>query len=174
MLGKSPYEAQGKIPAAWPTPRASPSENRETTVKPSAINGTHGWSLAGAAIDSQSDAPNRAWPTPDKGMADGGRALPEGTSVTGITPDGKKRQVGLTNAVKAWPTPQHHDAATGEAKRVGRFGTKHGGRNLNDDVAQAEGMEKAKLHGRWTLALMGFPPDWCDDLPPDPLGTTPT
>lgn len=31
-----------------------------------------------------------------------------------------------------------------------------------------------KLHGRWTLCLMGFPPDWCDDLPPDPLGTTPT
>lgn len=27
----------------------------------------------------------------------------------------------------------------------------------------------AKLHGSWTLALMGYPPDWCDDLPPDPM-----
>jgi hypothetical protein len=73
---------------------------------------------------------------------------------------------------RAWPTPQHHDAHQGQANRVGRYGTKHGGRNLNDDVAAAEGMEKAKLHGRWTLALMGFPPDWCDDLPPDPLSPT--
>lgn len=78
------------------------------------------------------------------------------------------------NPHRAWPTPQHHDAHQGQANRVGRYGTKHGGRNLNDDVAKAEGMEKAKLHGRWTLALMGFAPDWCDDLPPDPLGTTPT
>jgi DNA (cytosine-5)-methyltransferase 1 len=31
-----------------------------------------------------------------------------------------------------WPTPQHHDHNKGESKRVGRFGTKHGGRNLND------------------------------------------
>jgi hypothetical protein len=33
-----------------------------------------------------------------------------------------------------WPTPQAHDAAPGDAKRVGRFGTKHGGRNLNDEA----------------------------------------
>ena len=33
-----------------------------------------------------------------------------------------------------WPTPQAHDAQKGNADRVGRFGTKHGGRNLNDEV----------------------------------------
>lgn len=33
-----------------------------------------------------------------------------------------------------WPTPQSHDAGAGNAARVGRFGTKHGGRNLNDEV----------------------------------------
>jgi hypothetical protein len=33
-----------------------------------------------------------------------------------------------------WPTPQAHDAAKGEAKRVGRHGTKHGGRDLTDWV----------------------------------------
>jgi hypothetical protein len=32
-------------------------------------------------------------------------------------------------------TPQAHDAAPGDPRRVGRFGTKHGGRNLNDDMA---------------------------------------
>lgn len=33
-----------------------------------------------------------------------------------------------------WPTPQAHDAKSGNPERVGRFGTKHGGRNLNDEV----------------------------------------
>jgi len=40
----------------------------------------------------------------------------------------------LTGAVHHWPTPQAHDAHAGNAERVGRFGTKHGGRNLNDEV----------------------------------------
>jgi hypothetical protein len=34
-----------------------------------------------------------------------------------------------------WPTPQAHDSHPGNPARVGRFGTKHGGRNLNDEVA---------------------------------------
>lgn len=32
-------------------------------------------------------------------------------------------------------TPQSHDALTGNPDRVGRFGTKHFGRNLNDEIA---------------------------------------
>ena len=40
----------------------------------------------------------------------------------------------LDMAVKMWPTPQSHDAVTGNPSRAGRFGTKHGGRNLNDEV----------------------------------------
>jgi hypothetical protein len=34
-----------------------------------------------------------------------------------------------------WPTLQVHDRHKGNAARVGRYGTKHGGRNLNDEVA---------------------------------------
>lgn len=37
-------------------------------------------------------------------------------------------------AAQIWPTPQKHDSHPGHAERVGRYGTKHGGRNLNDDV----------------------------------------
>jgi hypothetical protein len=37
-------------------------------------------------------------------------------------------------AREMWPTPQAHDGMKGNPKRVGRFGTKHGGRNLNDEV----------------------------------------
>jgi len=33
-----------------------------------------------------------------------------------------------------WPTPQAHDSKKGDPKRVGRHGTKHGGRDLADYV----------------------------------------
>lgn len=32
------------------------------------------------------------------------------------------------------PTLQAHDANPGNAKRIGRYGTKHGGKNLNDEI----------------------------------------
>ena len=40
------------------------------------------------------------------------------------------------NGYGYWPTPQAHDAQKGNPDRVGRFGTKHGGRNLNDAAAR--------------------------------------
>jgi hypothetical protein len=46
---------------------------------------------------------------------------------------GKNKDLGVFVAL--WPTPQHHDHHKGDPKRVGRFGTKHGGRNLNDEAA---------------------------------------
>lgn len=44
--------------------------------------------------------------------------------------------------VSGWTSPQAHDAATPNADRVGRYGTIHGGANLNDEaalVSQTEG-----------------------------------
>lgn len=41
---------------------------------------------------------------------------------------------GLSTAVKLWSTSQAHDSGQGNAARVGRFATEHGGRNLADDV----------------------------------------
>ena len=35
--------------------------------------------------------------------------------------------------VNAWATPQAHDVTQGNPNRVGRFGTKAGGRNLTDE-----------------------------------------
>ena len=56
----------------------------------------------------------------------------------GLVTSRKSREGGnLIEAVNAryWPTPQAHDAGAGNAARVGRYGTKHGGRNLNDWAA---------------------------------------
>lgn len=40
----------------------------------------------------------------------------------------------LDMQVKQWATPQAHDANGGDPARVGRYGTKAGGRNLSDEV----------------------------------------
>lgn len=59
-----------------------------------------------------------------------------------------KRRVRLT-AVRGFssspgcPTPMAHDAGKGNPARVGRYGTVHGGRNLNDWAA------RYPQHGRW-------------------------
>jgi len=47
------------------------------------------------------------WFTPN--VPNGGRTLQTGTSPTGMTPDGIKRQVGLENQTRLWTTPQAHD-----------------------------------------------------------------
>ena len=41
------------------------------------------------------------------------------------------------SAYGGWPTPQSHDTALGDPKRVHRHGTEHGGRDLNDWAAAA-------------------------------------
>jgi len=72
-------------------------------------------------------------PTPT--IPNGGRVNPPETSLTGAHPDGRKRQIDLREAVKKlYATPQARDCHQGDAARVGRFGTKHGGRNLADEV----------------------------------------
>jgi len=48
----------------------------------------------------------------------------------------RKGELLLAGQAKEWTTPQAHDShGAPDAKRVGRYGTKHGGRNLPDDVA---------------------------------------
>lgn len=91
------------------------------------------------------------------------------------------------NHYKLWPTPQAHDAKKGDPKRVGRFGAKHGGRNLNDEVMlwptprpcsglRSSGMNRTgyyermtpeertggQLNPSWVEWLMGFPEGWTD------------
>ncbi len=50
-------------------------------------------------------------------------------------------QVNLADEVMVmgWTSPQAHDSTPGDPNRVGRFGTAHGGRNLNDEAAQIAG-----------------------------------
>jgi hypothetical protein len=57
-----------------------------------------------------------SWHTPN--VPNGGRVNPLGTSPTGMTPDGKKRQVGLENqAVQIWPTPKASAGGSEQGKQ---------------------------------------------------------
>jgi len=74
------------------------------------------------------------WPTPT--TPSGGQTPPEGTSATGITPDGKKVQVTLKDvaAITSWPTPQMRDFRSGGEDRVENPDRSN---NLNDFVLMA-------------------------------------
>jgi hypothetical protein len=75
-----------------------------------------------------------SWPTPT--TPSGGQTPPEGTSATGITPDGKKVQVTLKDvaAITSWPTPQMRDFRSGGEDRVENPDRSN---NLNDFVLMA-------------------------------------
>jgi hypothetical protein len=96
-----------------------------------------------ASVRRISDSGCSGWPTPN--TPNGGRATPPGTSTTGMTPDGKKRQVALENVVQTvvamvplgdevsnpeamssmqvqlagWPTPNHNTTGAGNQGREG-------------------------------------------------------
>lgn len=117
------------------------------------------------------------WKTPL--IPSGGRRNPPGTTLTGKRPDGKKVTVDLrqeAEALAGWTTPQAHDTAPGNSARIGRHGTKHGDRNLNDEAALISGLpaplsdptpkvNTGALNPEFVSWLMGFPPEWLSYAP---------
>ena len=65
-------------------------------------------------------------PTPTAGGHTQNKSPPPGAAL-------RPTLVGMARG-NLWPTPQSHDSAKGNAKRVGRHGTTHGGRDLTDWV----------------------------------------
>lgn len=91
---KSARRTKGSGSSSWPTATAHSFAQTAEDPTPGQTGGT---TLAGAA-ELQA-----MWFTPN--TPNGGRTLQEGTSPTGITPDGVKRQVGLENQTRLWATP---------------------------------------------------------------------
>jgi len=85
---------------------------------------------------AESDCSSSPWMTPN--VPNGGRVMSaENVAAKGATSRGK-RQVDLGSQVRQWTTPQAHDSqGAADAARHGRYGTKHGGRNLPDHAAAA-------------------------------------
>lgn len=111
MLGKSPMEAQGVIPAAKP------------------------------------------WPTPtSRDWKDTGN----------FTPRPEKHKLPHSVAVAPFPTPSasdNRDRGHANMPAIQRRIEKGKQVMLSMTVQQQKG---EKMHGRWVLALMGYPHDWCD------------
>ena len=133
------------VPPDWPTPRASPNENRQTKRTPSQEAGTHGKNLATEV---------HCWPTATAGDAksSGSRNLADSKAHDGVS---------LTDAVKFgnsntprqgnWPTPQANDDKSGKGFDPTGRGHTPQLRHIVDGV----------LNGRWVEPLMGFPIGWC-------------
>jgi hypothetical protein len=84
-----------------------------------------------ASVRRTSDSGCGGWPTPV--VPNGGRQPAGGMSPTGMTPDGKKRQVDLNYIAKlaSWPTATVHDAERGGQMKRAMGETRHGS-NLQD------------------------------------------
>lgn len=98
----------------------------------------------------------------------------------------------LTSAARGalapqWQTPQTHDEVKPDADRDGRYGTEHGGRNLNDQAANAmqdplwntpvmsdhQSKHKPYAQGGWPLQMMAeeaLRPDWQSPTAGDATG----
>ncbi len=115
-------------PQGWPTPTAH--DGRRPGVD---IHSTQGGDLSrGVAL----------WRTPSASLID---PKPEGTKLTGRTP--QDPQIGIADQVMAqeWPTP-----------RANRHGAPDSG----------SGSCRGSLNPPWVASLMGFPADWLDSPPP--------
>lgn len=125
----------------WPTPQARdhfPAHKPEYIAKKKALG--HGMSNLNDIV--------AGWATPS--LPGGGRIPKGGMSMTGKTPDGKKRQVDLQWQARGWNTPRATDGSNGGPNQSGGALPCDAGKMasrgvLNPDLA------------RW---LMGFPDEW--------------
>lgn len=166
----------------WQTPNAKDSDNAGSPNRPALTAQARAQAVNSAgllALESPSTLGKRQdWPTP---TAHEGRR--PGVDIHSTQEGNLSRDV-----AREWATPQAHDSTPGDASRVGRYGTKHGGRNLNDEAVATEWpTPRANRHGAsdshgkspirgslnpaWVTQLMQFPDGWLDSEPPTPPRT---
>jgi len=140
MLGKSPMEAQGKIPKTIPTPLRNMGSRSSEGFSPNLNDYV------------------KSWPTPDTQNHRDGSYRRKDSNLE----QGGRHGVSLHHAVTAFPTPSaadNRDRGSADTPAIQRRIEKGKQVMLSMRVQQTSG---EVLHGRWTLALMGYPPNWCD------------
>lgn len=139
-------------PAQWPTPRASPNENRQTKLTPSQLAGTHGLSLA-ASVNH--------WQTPCAAHRSGGnRSTYEGAPFRPALAAEVKIAGRAAALESAWPTPTARDWKSGSASPET---LERNARPLSEVMRT---QQPGPLNPAWVEALMGFPLGWTDPGPP--------
>jgi hypothetical protein len=172
----------GSVCSGWPTPACMDTID--------AKNEWRGESRAIAPTGKLSDKVKgvqmAGWPTPN--TPNGGRATPPGTSTTGKTPDGKKRQVDLQHVARSIlssgqaPSLSHAPMENGGGCLVAGWETPNamdGGQTSRGGDRKDElllgGQAKAtmppnttlKLNPLFSLWLMGFPAEWAYCVVPE-------
>src|SRR3990167_2462896 len=175
----------------YPTPSATrygSSQNGICSNKPSAGTPSLDTMAASGMLPTVERWPtpraSEYWPTPS--LPNGGRSLPDGTSPTGVTPDGRKRQMDLQHAARLWPTPNTRDAASA-ARTTTPTGVMHSGTTLTDaircpsshrgEATSGDGgtswpstqRSRLQLNAAFVDLLMGWPLGWSNV---EPLGSS--
>jgi hypothetical protein len=162
---------------SWAKPCAQePGENPISTMERKAQQQASGKKVGGLMkLGTQAKMLGSARPTPT--TPSGGQTIPQGTTATGKTPNGSKRQVTLQNVAKMlahWATPT---AKTGAQTAASPTPGQTGG---DSTAGQAKALDIGKMpngyltsmgngaalnpnHSRW---LMGYPIAWqsCADM----------
>lgn len=120
-------------------------------------------------------AAERLWMTPD--VPNGGRRLPGAVTPTGMTPDGKKRQVGLITQVMQWPTPtslsfagSHQPGNSRSYNETMRLACSLPAPETSPDGAPSS-KERRSLNPRFVSWLMNWPPRFTEICLTDPAST---
>jgi DNA (cytosine-5)-methyltransferase 1 len=147
ILGKSVWEAQGNIPAMWPTPTTQEVEHPNATwVKEGQKLRRIGKGIRGHSM-GLADAV-QTWPTP---------TVDDSKNVT--------RKSGtfqsLTRSVNSWPTPTASSwGSTGHRMMLDLL--VESGEITQQDKQQMTSGNGGKLNPTWVEWLMGFPLGWTD------------
>lgn len=149
--GGQPLPAQVYQTATWATCRAN--EGTGDKVPPGRTGGL--------ALKQEVQLVAAMWPSPT--LPSGGQTWPEGTTLEGRRPDGKKSQVTLNNVVTGlWPTTTAQDASRGTGtvrphdtgiplpQRIG----------LVLDGSSATTGKRGVLNPQFPCWLMGYPTVW--------------
>jgi hypothetical protein len=163
ILGKSPFEPQGKIPGFWPTPNVAGGGNQcELTPHKG-----HFLRPSGEKAHLGLDQAVRMWPTPRASENENRQTKPTPSQLAGT--HGKSLAAEVMVAEGFFPTPSASDnrdrghANMPAIKRRIEMGKQV---MLSMQVQQAKGQ---KLSAAWVSRLMGYPDGWMNDLPVDPL-----
>ena len=155
ILGKSVWEAQGKLQEIWPTPTTQevehPNAELTETGRRKSKNGktSHSLGLADAV---------QMWPTPvsSSSMAE------DISTVQERLKNGKPYKSRLIEAVAMWPTPTHGKLAGGTGGMQQIEAKYLAGEITTEERRAMRAGNGGKLNPVWVEWLMGFPLGWTD------------